>query len=421
MGRLARDSRLETREARNRLPARHDPYWRLIEKGFYLGYRRGRRGKAGTWIARTWVNGKYRKKGLGKADDFGDDNGADVMGYKRAQAAARDWADKEARRRAEIREGPYTVSNAVAEYLEWYADHRKSHSKVQGVCKNHIKPKLGSVQVDELTTRGIRAWHEAIAKQAPFARTGIGKERNFRKSTSARARKATANRALTILKAALNHAWRDGQIASDVAWRKVRPFRNVESPRIRFFEAAECQRLVNACPPDFRQLVQGALYTGCRYGELIRMKCADFNAQVGVVSIDDSKSGKSRHVPLTQQGQAFFKRLKVGRKGSAWMFRRSDGEPWGESHQIRPIKAASKIADIDPPATFHSLRHTYGSALAQRGVPLQVIAEALGHADTRITSRHYAHLQPSYVADTIRKHLPDFGKFEADNVTTLKV
>jgi integrase len=54
-----------------------------------------------------------------------------------------------------------------------------------------------------------------------------------------------------------------------------------------------------------------------------------------------------------------------------------------------------------------------------RGVSLQVIAEALGHADTRMTSRHYAHLVPSYVADTIRAKLPAFGVEERDNVAAL--
>ena len=38
-----------------------------------------------------------------------------------------------------------------------------------------------------------------------------------------------------------------------------------------------------------------------------------------------------------------------------------------------------------------------------------VIAEQLGHADTRMTEKHYAHLAPSYVADTIRKHFPTLG------------
>jgi hypothetical protein len=47
-----------------------------------------------------------------------------------------------------------------------------------------------------------------------------------------------------------------------------------------------------------------------------------------------------------------------------------------------------------------------------------VIAEQLGHADTRMTEKHYAHLAPSYVADTIRAHFPTLGIADAAVVTT---
>ena len=38
-----------------------------------------------------------------------------------------------------------------------------------------------------------------------------------------------------------------------------------------------------------------------------------------------------------------------------------------------------------------------------------VIAAQLGHTDTRMTEKHYAHLAPSYIADTIRAHFPTLG------------
>ncbi len=55
-----------------------------------------------------------------------------------------------------------------------------------------------------------------------------------------------------------------------------------------------------------------------------------------------------------------------------------------------------------------------------RGVPLPVIARQLGHADTRMTERHYAHLAPSYIADAIRAGLPRLGIVESGNVEPLK-
>jgi integrase len=70
---------------------------------------------------------------------------------------------------------------------------------------------------------------------------------------------------------------------------------------------------------------------------------------------------------------------------------------------------ASRRAKIKPAISFHVLRHTHGSTLAMKGVPMGVIAEQLGHADTRMTEKHYAHLAPSYVADTIRAHFPALG------------
>jgi len=74
-----------------------------------------------------------------------------------------------------------------------------------------------------------------------------------------RKRRATANRILTVLKAALNHAWKSGHVSSDDAWRRVKPFRAVETARVRYLSDAECVRLVNACEPAFRNLVRGAL------------------------------------------------------------------------------------------------------------------------------------------------------------------
>jgi hypothetical protein len=55
-----------------------------------------------------------------------------------------------------------------------------------------------------------------------------------------------------------------------------------------------------------------------------------------------------------------------------------------------------------------------------RGVPMGVIGDQLGHADTLMTTMHYAHLAPSYVGDTIRAHFPKLGIAGDTTVTTMK-
>jgi integrase len=71
--------------------------------------------------------------------------------------------------------------------------------------------------------------------------------------------------------------------------------------------------------------------------------------------------------------------------------------------------------------SFHILRHTAASHLVMAGVPLNVVAHNLGHADTRMTEKHYAHLAPSYIAETIRKFAPDFGTADDTNVVSMAV
>lgn len=63
--------------------------------------------------------------------------------------------------------------------------------------------------------------------------------------------------------------------------------------------------MTQACPADFRALVTGALLTGCRYGELAAMTADDSNPDAGTLRVRASKSGKPRHVVLTQEGRDF--------------------------------------------------------------------------------------------------------------------
>src|SRR3546814_14145330 len=69
-------------------------------------------------------------------------------------------------------------------------------------------------------------------------------------------------------KAALNAAYRNGKAPADDALRRVRPFPKAETPKLRYLQEDEIRRLVNACDPAFRPMVQAALLTGARYAEL---------------------------------------------------------------------------------------------------------------------------------------------------------
>ena len=387
----------------------------MLEKGLALGYRR--RTNGGTWLARRWAATRgYVEHKIATSDDLQDADGVAVRDFGQAQRAARDWWRTELRREEghEASIGPLTVADVVADYLKGLERRGgKSVYHTRRAAETHILPALGSLQAAKLAKKRIEDWHHGLAEKAPLARSKPGRKPNHRKADKSadgiRKRRATANRVMTVLKAALNHAWNAGHVASDDAWRRVKPFKAVDIARVRYLSEAECIRLVNACEPAFRDLVRGALLTGCRYSELTALQVADFNADAGIVTVRQSKAGKPRHVVLTAEGQRFFASLTAGKVGTDPIFTRADGGVWGKSHQLRPMMEASKRAKITPAVSFHVLRHTHGSTLAMRGVPMGVIAEQLGHADTRMTEKHYAHLAPSYVADTIRAHFPTLG------------
>jgi integrase len=421
MARTVRNAKLDSRSARAKLASRREPYWVVISKGCALGYRKGAGG--GTWIARYRDDaGKQHYNAMGAADDAMDaDGGGLSLTYADAQRIADQWFKLAARgfEEAAPQTGPYTVSDALADYLAAYV---RRGGKAESIVRNNadalIIPALGDIPVAKLTRRRIEAWHGKLTETGPRLRTKAGKPQKFREMDDSpeavRRRRSTSNRVLTVLKAALNHAVNERRAESDEAWRTVKPFREVDAARVRYLSDDESRRLVNAATPEFRPLVQAALLTGCRYGELTALTVSAYNADAGTVHIRVSKSGKPRHVVLTEEGKRFFAAVALGKPANALFFTGDDGKAWGKSHQHRPFKAACKAAQVAD-MTFHELRHTYASRLAMNAVPLAVIAAQLGHSDTRMVEKHYGHMSAGYVADTVRAAFGDLGIVPKDS------
>jgi integrase len=447
MAKTVRDTRLDTRAARARLTTCGKPYWRSIDPGTHLGYRKGKTG--GKWLVRWYAGGgRYQEEMIGPADDGADPDGIGILSFTQAQAQARLRAARFAQNAAGLTPDleKYTVADALQAYLLWMEQHRKSAADARNRAEAFILPALGTLPINRLTPARIRAWLTTLASQPPRVRTRPGQAQRYRETDhdpdAARKRKATVNRILTTLKAALNLAWREGLATDDSAWRKVKPFPQADAARLRYLTVHECQRLMNASPGDLRDLVQAALATGCRHGELARLVTADFNPTSGTVHIRQTKSGHGRHVVLTEEGIDLFNRLAIGRPADALLLspgaasnwprganlpsdsnqnRGSNLPSWTHNRNQRPLRQACQNARIDPPISFHVLRHSYASLAVMAGMPLLVLAQNLGHRDTRMIEKHYGHLAPSYVAEAIRASAPRFGLDAPSNVVALPV
>lgn len=171
--------------------------------------------------------------------------------------------------------------------------------------------------------------------------------------------------------------------------------------RARTLAGARVQhaRLVPIGPDEFPDhltpLVLTALHTGCRRGELFKLRWADVDLTSRhpqlTVRASTAKSGKTRHVPLNATAVAALKQWRKQHPEAIRVFGLVDvKKAWAA------LLKAAEIRDF----RFHDLRHTFASKLVQRGVPLNTVRELLGHADIKMTLR-YAHLAPENKAAAV--------------------
>jgi integrase len=197
----------------------------------------------------------------------------------------------------------------------------------------------------------------------------------------------------------------------------VKPFRGADAARVRYLQIDECARLLNACEPDFRRIVRGALVTGARYRELCLADVRDFNPDSASLLVRESKGGKPRWIPLDDEAADFLAGITAGRSPSEPLFTRADGGRWGKSHQRQPLlEGAQGCADrardrVPHPAPHLGVAQNHGRPAAH------VAAQVLGHSDTRMVEKHYG--AQSFIREPVRATALDLGPIEG-KVTALR-
>jgi integrase len=356
-----------------------------------------------------------------------DADGASVFSFGQAQKRAHAFFDAKANEIAGgySTKGSYTVKDAIEDYLA--ARERKGHTSVdrdRSTAKSMILPNLGALAVHKLTRRQLVDWITQVAEEPPRARTAKGKPQNHKPPIDTdeyrRRRRLTANRIWAVLKAALNHAHREHKTTITSAWDRFTPFAGVAGQRMRFLDDDEVRRLAAVCEPHFRALVTAGILTGARYGDLGRLTVRDFDAKTNVLWLRVRKSrNKLIRIALTDEGRAFFEDQSRGKQADALILTRPDGSKWAPGHQNDRMKYACRRAGI-PHAGFHTTRHTFASRLIMGGAPFAVVADQLGHSSTREVERHYGHLAPGYVSESVRQAWSSIGVLDVPQCTKLE-
>jgi integrase len=179
--------------------------------------------------------------------------------------------------------------------------------------------------------------------------------------------KPSANRTLTALKAALNFAVSNRLVSAGVApeWAEVKPYRDAGKRRELFLDLKQRRALLAASQGSLRDLLEAAMLTGARAGELVNATRDPFDFRTGCISFR-GKTGP-RTIPLSAPALTLFKRLAESKLPTARLLTRDDGKPWAHSDWDELVRAAAEAAGLPSGTCLYTLRHTFITQAVQDG------------------------------------------------------
>jgi integrase len=360
-----------------------EPYWGApLAPGRFIGYR-VIEGKAPTWIARARAEDGGQKYNALKVKDVND--------YAAAVAAAREWFDK---RDAGVSDEAPTVETVCKEYVEdrrtekgeataYDAEIRFKRSVYVGSDAKHPAP-IGNVRLDKLKTARLKDWRNGIAGG-----------------------KASQDREFRSLKAALNLAVVNRRVSPGVAieWRSVKQHKGADGRRDLFLDRKQRNALLDACVGSMRDLVEAAIHTGARPGELIKLTRADFDARTKDLRVPRGQGSKTgyRKVPLTPAAVTFFARVAKDKLPAAPLLTDDAGQPWRHhADWAALIRAAAQRAKLPAGVVLYTLRHSWITEALRGGMATLDVARLTG-TSLQMIEKHYGHLVQGAARDRLAK------------------
>lgn len=283
-----------------------------------------------------------------------------------------------------------TFAQAAERFLSVHMANKPSAGNMRGYLEHHVLPVLGNAKMDRIRPMHIEELKRAVRDKGLSPQT----ERHVVGFVRQVYRKA--------------RAW--GVYAGSIPTDGVEMPR-VDAARLRFLTEAEATKLLDELgkrSPQWHDMAYVSLYTGMRLGEILSLKVGHVNLSAGVINVMDAKAG-TRAAYMNEEVRQIMARHYAGKDTEQFVFEQRGG---GKVRFISSAfqRAADKlfnegVTDARYKVVFHTLRHTFGSWLAQRGVPLYTIAELMGHSTLEMTKR-YSKLSPDTKRDALSL-LPD--------------
>ncbi len=245
-----------------------------------------------------------------------------------------------------------------------------------------LKELFGDCIAEALTPREIEEKLNRVAEQEGWA-------------------PSTFNHYRSLISLAYRLAIRNGAVGVNPA--SSVPHRREDNSRVRYLTQDEEQRLRKVVIEKWPQHVPEldlALHTGLRQGNQYGLTWDMVDWSARMLHIPRTKNEESLHVPLNNAALAALEAVRTRANGSGRVFiSERTGEPLEHPRHWfdRAVREAG-ISDL----RWHDLRHTFASRLRMHGVPLETIADLLGHKGLTMAKR-YAHLGPSQLHEAVSR------------------
>ena len=296
--------------------------------------------------------------------------------------------------------GRYTVGQWLDTWMENYAKlqvRASSYKTYQGFIDNHIRPALGEIPLEKLTSIDLQRLYKHLLENG---RVECTEARNRPKGLSVK----TVRNINQMISSALNCAVEQRLIPGNPAKGCVLPKLERKEMKIlppeslgTFFEEARRSGVFELYYVD--------LVTGLRRGELLGLKWSDIDLVKGIIHVRRQilrQNGKIVEAPLKTKnsyrniaiGADTIEVLKSIEQKDEYVFPSLYGGPMSPDSVLHMLQRVLKRAGLER-IRFHDLRHTFSVLALQNGVDVKTLSAMLGHYSAGFTLDTYAHVTTS--------------------------
>lgn len=281
----------------------------------------------------------------------------------------------EAKRRSGLADPGATFSDLAKTWAELAGPHlaAATNRMAEIMLRLHVLPVLGSLRVEDLLPVTLERYRAGrLASKKPPA-------------------KSTVNLEVRVIRGILNFGEEQGIVRNPIPPKRVKPYKL--DPKTIYFQPEEWRAFIAAADsdPELREaapLWRLKLLTASRISEMVDLRWSGVDLERGLIAIGQRKTKRTKTLTLTPSMRAVLAAVPRG-IGEAHVFTH-EGLPWGAGHLRRHFARTVSLAGLVGDWTPHSLRHSAATWARKTGIPLDRVAELLGHAGLGLVQR-YAH------------------------------